>query len=65
MAQIIFRKKVALWALNVRLAMQIFLWAGFEEKFTFPLSTNLSDLYICFTDDIFLIWNRTKTEVLV
>ena len=45
--------------------MQIFLWAGFEENFTFPLSANLSGFYICFTDDIFLTWNGTKTEVLV
>ena len=34
----------------------------FEEKFIFPLLTNLSDFYLCFIDDIFLIWNGTKTE---
>ena len=34
----------------------------FEEKFMFPLLTNLSDFYLRFIDDIFLIWNSTKTE---
>ena len=34
----------------------------FEEKFIFPLLTNLSDFYVCFTDDVFLTWNGTKTE---
>ena len=34
----------------------------FEEKFIFPLLTNLSDFYLCFIDDIFLIWNGTETE---
>ena len=34
----------------------------FEEKFTFPLLTNLSDFYLRFIDDIFLTWNGTKTE---
>ena len=34
----------------------------FEEKFIFPLLTNLSDFYECFIDDIFLIWNETRTE---
>ena len=28
----------------------------FEEKFIFPLLTNLSDFYLRFIDDIFLIW---------
>ena len=34
----------------------------FEEKFIFPLLTNLSNFYLCFIDDIFLIWNGTNTE---
>ena len=34
----------------------------FEQKFIFPLLTNLSDFYLRFIDDIFLIWNDTKTE---
>ena len=34
----------------------------FEGKFIFPLLTNLSDFYQRFIDDIFLIWNGTKTE---
>ena len=34
----------------------------FEEKFIFPLLTNLSDFYLRFIDDISLIWNGTKTE---
>ena len=34
----------------------------FEEKFIFPLLTNLSDFYLRFIDDIFLTWNGTKTE---
>ena len=34
----------------------------FEEKFIFPLLTNLSDFYLRFIDDICLIWNGTKTE---
>ena len=34
----------------------------FEEKFIFPLLTNLSDFYPRFIDDIFPIWNGTKTE---
>ena len=33
----------------------------FEEKFIFPLLTNLSNFHLCFID-IFLIWNGTKTE---
>ena len=38
------------------------LMGWFEEKFIFPLLTNLSDFYLRFIDDIFLIWNGTKTE---
>ena len=34
----------------------------FEEKFMFPLLTNLSNFHLRFIDDIFLIWNVTKTE---
>ena len=34
----------------------------FEEKFIFPLLTNLSDFYLRFIDDIFLVWNGTKAE---
>ena len=34
----------------------------FEEKFIFPLLTNLSDFCLRFIDDILLIWNGTKTE---
>ena len=34
----------------------------FEKKFVFPLLTNLSDFYLRFIDDIFLIWNGSKTE---
>ena len=34
----------------------------FEEKFIFPFLTNLSDFYLRFIHDIFLIWNSTKTE---
>ena len=34
----------------------------FEEKFIFPLLTNISDFYPPFIDDIFPIWNGTKTE---
>ena len=34
----------------------------FEQKFIFPLLTNLSDFYLRFIDGIFLIWNGTKTE---
>ena len=34
----------------------------FGEKLIFPLLTNLSDFYLSFIDDIFLIWNGTKTE---
>ena len=34
----------------------------FEEKLVFPLLTNLSDFYLRFIDDIFLIWNGTKTD---
>ena len=33
-----------------------------EEKFIYSLLTNLSDFYLRFIDDIFLIWNVTKTE---
>ena len=32
---IVPRKKVALWALNVRLAMQIFLWVGLWKSLYF------------------------------
>ena len=34
----------------------------FEEKFIFPLLTNLSDFYLRFIDHIFVIWNGPKTE---
>ena len=34
----------------------------FEEKFIFPLLTNLRNLYLRFIDETFLIWNGTKTE---
>ena len=34
----------------------------FEEKFIFQLLTNLSDFFLRFIDDIFLIWNGAKTE---
>ena len=34
----------------------------FEEKFIFPLLTNLIDFYLRFIDDIFLLWNGAKTE---
>ena len=34
----------------------------FEEKFIFPLLTNLSDFYLRFIDGIFLIWNGSKAE---
>ena len=34
----------------------------FEEKFIYSLPTNLSDFYLRFIGDIFLIWNGTKTE---
>ena len=34
----------------------------FEEKFIFPLLTNFSNFNLRFVDDIFLIWNGTKTE---
>ena len=34
----------------------------FEEKFIFPLLTNLSDFYLRFIDDIFLTWNGTETK---
>ena len=34
----------------------------FEKKFIFLLLTNLIDFYLRFIDDIFLIWNGTKTE---
>ena len=34
----------------------------FEEMFIFPLPANLSDFYPLFIDDIFPIWNGTKTE---
>ena len=35
----------------------------FEQKFIFPLLTNLSDFCVCFIDGIFLIWNGIKTEL--
>ena len=34
----------------------------FKEKFIFPHLTNLSYFYLRFIDDIFLIWNGSKTE---
>ena len=34
----------------------------FEEKFIFPLLPNVCDFYLRFIDNIFLIWNGTKTE---
>ena len=41
---------------------RIIFMGWFEEKFIFSLLTNLSDFYLRFIDDIFLIWNGTKTE---
>ena len=40
----------------------IFFTGWFEETFIVPLLTNLSDFYLRFIDDIFLIGNGTKTE---
>ena len=34
----------------------------FEETFIFPLLTNVSNFYLRFIDDVFLIWNGIKTE---
>ena len=34
----------------------------FGKKFIFPLLENLSNFCLLFIDDIFLIWNSTKTE---
>ena len=34
----------------------------FEQKFIFPFLKHLSDFYLRFIDDFFLIWNGTKTE---
>ena len=34
----------------------------FEETFIFPLLTNISNFYLRFIDDVFLIWNGIKTE---
>ena len=34
----------------------------FEQKFIFPLLTNLSNFSLRLIDDTFLIWNGTKTE---
>ena len=34
----------------------------FEEKFLFPLLTNLDNFYLRFIDDMLLIQNGTKTE---
>ena len=34
----------------------------FEERFIFPLLTNLSNVCLHFIDGISLIWNETKTE---
>ena len=34
----------------------------FEETFLFPFLTNVSNFYLRFIDDIFLIWYGTKTE---
>ena len=33
-----------------------------EEQFVFPLLANLIGFHLCFIDNIFLIWNGTKTE---
>ena len=41
---------------------RIIFMSWFEEKFIISLLTNLSDFYLRFIDDIFLIWNGTKTE---
>ena len=37
----------------------------FEEKFIFPLLTNLSNVCLHFIDSISLIWNETKTEFVI
>ena len=42
--------------------MQIFLWDGLRKSLYLQLSQTLSDFYLCFIDDIFLIWNGTKTN---
>ena len=41
---------------------RIIFMGWFEEKFIISLLTNLSDFYLRFIDDNFLIWNGTKTE---
>ena len=37
----------------------------FEERFIFPLLTNLSNVCLHFIDSISLIWNETKTEFVI
>ena len=54
-------KKVVLWVQNMLLAMQMFLWFGLKKS-SFPSLTNLSNSYLCFIDNIFLIWNGTKIQ---
>ena len=62
MAWIISRKKIALWELSMRLTTQIFLRVGLRKSLYFYLWQILSDFYLRFIADIFLIWNGTKTQ---
>ena len=37
----------------------------FEEKFIYPLIRNATTLYLCYTDDIILIWTKSENELLI
>ena len=39
-----------------------FFMGWFEEKFIFPLLTILTNFYLHCIDNIFLIWDGTRTE---
>ena len=38
--------------------------ACFKEKFIYPLIRNATTLYMCYIDDIILIWTKSENEVL-
>ena len=59
-----YRLKAAPWAQNVRHATQILFMGMFEERYIYPLIEKVSNLYLRFIDDIFLIWTGNTDQLM-
>ena len=59
-----YRLKAAPWAQNVHHATQILFMGMFEERYIYPLIEKVSNLYLRFIDDIFLIWTGNTDQLM-